>query len=224
MIDILTILPSDTFVTAAERLAAADAAFLATFVSLKGEAQAARWRGLDYGSKFRLVVRRIEQLGMSWEGNVVEAQIAKYDARFALGPLDQAIEGALERLACDNGQHAATAETKDDRAYFRRAATSYGNALIEYRAGVRPELLASGAWLLPSRRAGEAPHIVRMDGDWVCSCKAHASMHWPIALIISIEVANDDMQRFDDPPSKPTPAELGQRLCAARSRLYREAA
>jgi len=152
------------------------------------------------------------------------------------GPVELAVEGALERLACDNGQHAATAETKDDRAYFRRAATSFGNALIEYKAGVRPELLASGAWLLPSRRPGEAPHIVRMDGDWICSCKAGASMHWPIALIVGIEVANDDMERFDDGdveeedgpiihlvlvrPARP----LGRRLADARARLYTEAA
>ena len=128
-----------------------------------------------------------------------------------LGPLDQAIEAALERLAQENSQHAATAETKTDRAYFRRATTAYTNALIEYRRGIRPEVLASGARVLPSRRAGEAPHIVAMDGDWVCSCKAHASMHWAIALVIGIEVALDDMDRFDGgdselPESLPAPA------------------
>lgn len=158
------------------------------------------------------------------------------------GPVELAVEGALEQLAIDNGGHARTAETKDDRAYFRRAATSFGNALIEYKAGVRPAPLASGAWLLPSRRPGEAPHIVRMDGDWTCSCKAGASMHWPIALIVGIEVSHDAMERFDDPPApEPNPlgdtegdeedpgewrigAVMGQRLAAARQRRYAEAA
>lgn len=203
------------------RLQAADAAFAQEFVALKGEAQAARWRGLDHGAKFRLVVRRIEQLGMSWEPSVVEAQIAKYDERFAAGPVERAIEGALERLAEESSQAMRLARADGDKAggtFWQRAATSYTNALIEYRKGVRPELLPSGAWLLPSRRSGEAPHIVRMDGDWVCSCKAGASMHWSLALIIGIEVAHDDMQTFDDPPAEPTPAELGRRLCEERSR------
>jgi len=166
----------------------------------------------------------------------VELDRVAYEAMtHTAGPVDAAVEGALERLACDNGGHAATAETKDDRAYFRRTATSYTNALIEYRNGVRPELLASGAYLLPSRRPGEAPHIVRMDGDWICSCKAQASMHWPIALIIGIEVANDDMTRFDDGPAEEedgpivhlhlyaVPSQLGRRIALARQR-YLEAA
>jgi hypothetical protein len=208
---------------AQSRLAAADAQFAAEFVALKGEAQAARWRGLDHGAKFRLVVRRIEALGKTWMPSIVEEFIAKYDAQFAAGPVDAAVEGALERLAFDNAQHAETAD-KADRAHFRRAATAYTNALIEYRNGVRPQLLNSGAYLLPSRRAGEAPHIVSMDGDWTCNCKAGASMHWPLALVIGIEVSQDDMERFDDPPCEPTPAELGQRLAAARQRLYSEAA
>lgn len=202
----------------AERIAAADAQFCATFVALPADAQARCWRGLDHGSKFRLVCRRIEALGMSWMPSVVEEYIAKYDARFALGPVEAAVEGALERLAIDHGQHAATAIGKDDRAYFRRAATSYTNALIQYRAGVRPELLASGAWLLPSSRAGEAPHIVRLDGDWVCSCKAQQSMHWPIALVCGIEQAYEDMQTFDDGDveAEELPAHLGARICEAR--------
>jgi hypothetical protein len=179
--------------------------------------------GAFVGSRERHIEAEVELDRLAYEALAHDA-----------GPVDMAVEGALERLAIDNGQHAAVADTKDDRAYFRRAATSFGNALIEYKAGVRPEPLASGAWLLPSRRPGEAPHIVRMDGDWTCSCKAQASMHWPIALIIGIEVANDDMTRFDDGDVEEdgpiirlrlvAPAPLGRRLCAARQRLYTEAA
>jgi len=181
--------------------------------------------GRHVGSRERHIEAEVELDRLAFEALAHES-----------GPVELAVEGALERLACDNGQHAAVAETKDDRAYFRRAATSFGNALIEYKAGIRPELLASGAWLLPSRRPGEAPHIVRMDGDWICSCKAQSSMHWSIALIIGIEVAHDDMERFDDPPAEEedgpvihlhlyvAPAQLGRRIADARKRLYTEAA
>lgn len=199
-----------TFATADAdaRLAQADAEFLAVFVALSADEKARRWRGLDHGAKFRLIARRIEQLGKSWMPSDVEAQIAKYDDRYALGPVDAAVEGALERLALDNSQAAQQAESKEDRAHFRRAATAFTNALIQYRNGVRPDVLSSRAQLLPSRRPGEAPHLVTLDGDWMCSCKAGASMHWPIALVIGIEVAMDDLARFDgacDPPNEPSP-------------------
>jgi hypothetical protein len=49
-------------------------------------------------------------------------------------------------------------------------------------------------------------------------------MHWPIALVIGLEQGFEDMERFDDGDVEPTPAELGQRLCAARQRCYSEAA
>jgi len=134
----------------------------------------------------------------------VELDRIAYDAAtHTAGPLDMAVEGALERLAEESAGAMRLARADKDKAggtFWQRAATSYTNALIEYRKGVRPELLASGAWLLPSRRAGEAPHIVRMDGDWICSCKAGAAMHWSIALIIGCEVAQDAMQQFDDGP------------------------
>lgn len=156
------------------------------------------------------------------------ARIAGHDVSCPdTGPIDAAVMGALERLADESSQAMRLARADGDKAggtFWQRAATSYTNALIEYRKGVRPELLASGAWLLPSRRAYEAPHIVRMDGDWVCSCKAGASMHWAVALIIGIEVAHDDMTRFDDgpieeelPAIEERKAQLGARLCVARA-------
>jgi hypothetical protein len=111
--------------------------------------------------------------------------------------VDAAIEGALERLAFDNAQRAETAFLAD-RAFFRRNATSYTNALDQYRRGVRPERLASGARLIPSSQPGRPAHLVTMDGDWTCSCCARSSMHWPLALCIGIEQAFEDMQTFDD--------------------------
>lgn len=187
-----------------QRTAAADAEFLFTFLSLKGEARAACWRGLDTGAKFRLVVRRLEQLGHDWMPSDVEAQIARYDERYAAGPVDAAVEGALERLALEHARSAETAD-KADRAFFRRAATAYTNALVQYRNGVRPEILASGARLIPSSQPGKPAHLVTMDGDWTCSCCARSSMHWPLALVIAIEIAHDDMTRFDDPPGEESP-------------------
>lgn len=122
------------------------------------------------------------------------------NSKHSLIAYEAAVVGALERLGESHTQYARNAVKRGDKSsatLFSREATSYTNALIEYRHGVRPEQLASGAWLLPSRRAGEPPHIVRMDGDWICDCKAGGAMHWPIALIIGIEVAHDDMERMD---------------------------
>lgn len=211
---------------AEDRCAAADSQFLATFVALSPADKAIRWRGLDAGAKYRLIVRQIEAMQMSWEPSVVAAQIAKYDDRWALGPVDAAVEGALERLALQHSDAARLADGAGDlahRKHERAAATAFANALIEYRKGVRPDVLPSGAQLLPSRRAGEAAHLITRDGDFVCSCSAGANWHWPLALIIGLEVAHDDMTAWDDgdiePEDMPTPAQLGQRLCAARARV-----
>jgi hypothetical protein len=206
------------------RMQAADAAFLTVFLSLKGEARAARWRGLDSGAKFRLVVRQIEQLGKTWMPSVVEAQIAKYDARYAAGPVEAAIEGALERLAIEHSDAARLAHQTGDLAHRkseRAAATAFTNALIQYRAGVRPEVLKSGARLIPSSTPGKRAHLVTMDGDWVCNCDAGANMHWPLALCIGIEQAFEDMQQYDDgacdpPGDNPMGDEPGDELPDSR--------
>jgi len=210
-----------------QRMAEADAQFAANFVTLSADRQAACWRGLTHAEKSRLVVRRIEDMGKDWTPSVVEAFIAKYDARFAAGPVDAAVEGALERLALEHSDQALLADRVGDKANRkaeRAAATAFTNALAQYRAGVRPDVLASGAQLIPSSQPGKPAHLVTMDGDFVCNCAAGAHMHWPIALCIGLEAAYDDMERFDDGDAEPTPAELGQRLCAARQRLYSEAA
>lgn len=232
-----------TFATAdaSDRCAAADAQFLAVFLSLKGEARAACWRGLDYASKYRLVARQLAAVTGDWMPSDVEGWIARYDEKWAAGPIDAAIEGALERLAADHAQYARSARAggeKDDAKHFQRAANAYTKALLYYRNGVRPEQTARG-WMLPSQRPGEPPHLLHMDGDWICTCAAGASLHWASALIIGIEVAMDAMQQEDDgacdPPgdnplgddegdSLPSARQFGQRLCAARSRCYAEAA
>ncbi len=128
-------------------------------------------------------------------------QLASDELAHAASPIAAAVEGALERLATESGDAARCARADGDNAastHFRRAATSYTNALIAYRRGVRPDLLDSGAYLLPSRRPGEPAHLVRMDGDWICTCAAGAAMHWPIALVVGMEVAFDDLARYGD--------------------------
>jgi hypothetical protein len=208
------------------RMAEADAQFLNVFLSLKGEARAARWRGLDYSSKYRLVARQLTAITGDWMPSDVDGWIARYDEKWAAGPLDAAIEGALERLAIEHSDAARLADATGDLAHRkaeRAAATAFTNALAQYRAGVRPDVLPSGARLVPSSRPGQPAHLLTMDGDWICNCAAGANMHWPIALCIGLETAHDDMDRFDDGDAEPTPAELGQRLCAAR-RSFLEAA
>lgn len=156
------------------------------------------------------------------------------------GPIEMAVEGALERLALEHSNAARLADRLGDTAHRkaeRAQTTAFTNALIQYKAGIRPELLASGAWLIPSSSKGKAAHIITMDGDLICNCAAGANMHWPIALIIALEGANDDLERYDDgddeeedgpivhlhvyvAPERP----LGLRLCLSRKRYAVEAA
>lgn len=175
------------------------------FLALAPAQRAARWRQFDAAAKFQLVAQAYERRGVEWDEIVVAAAIVHWDERYAPSPVEAAVEAALEAAAEENAGYARAAEAagvKSDVTFFRRQTTAYTNALIAYRHGVRPELLASGAYLLPSRRPGEAPHIVRMDGDWVCTCKAGASMHWPIALVIGHEMAFDDLDAADPAPGE----------------------
>lgn len=195
------------------------------FLALKGEARARRWRQLDRAGKFQLVAQAIERQGFDWMPSDVDAQIAKYDERYAAGPVELAVEGALERLAIEHANTARLADRLGDmphRKVERAAATAFTNALVQYKAGIRPQLLDSGAWLIPSSTSGKPAHIVHMDGDWVCSCAAGANMHWPIALIIGLEGAQEDMQTYDDggdADADRAAAQLAERLDATAQTL-----
>lgn len=202
---------------AADRCAAADAQFALDFVQLSPERQAGCWRGLTYAEKSRLIVRRIAALGKDWTPSVVEQFIAKYDERYTAGPVEAAIEGALERLAIEHSNQARLADRLGDmanRKAERAATTAFTNALIQYRRGVRPEILASGAQLIPSSQPGKPPHLLHIDGDWTCNCDAGAAWHWPLALVIGIEQAFEDMQTHDDGPEGE--ADRAQAVLAAR--------
>lgn len=113
---------------------------------------------------------------------------------------DALVAAALERMAAENAQSARTARAAkltDDAKFFQRAANAFVRALEEWTAGTRPTRTPSGGWLLPSRSGGAA-HLLSLDGDWMCSCAAGESMHWAKALVIGMEVASDDLDRFDD--------------------------
>lgn len=140
--------------------------------------------------------------------------------------IDLAILAALERLADEQAQSAVACMSTDDAAGvsdFRRACTAYSNAAKYYRAGVRPDVLNDGRIRL-QRAAGSVHTVTMRPGQMpMCSCRAGESMHWPLALCIALEVAHDDLSRFDggdeegnesDPP--PPPAPPGASLLTAR--------
>ncbi len=138
--------------------------------------------------------------------------------------MEEAVVAALDDLEAEHRQYEATARAaglKEEAAQWVRAANAYANARAAYLRGIRPEQLGKNAYILPSQRPGGESHLLRMDGDWTCSCAAGSSAHWAKMLIIGLERALDDMQRFDD-PTEPAPApdysaaEWGRRLAAAR--------
>lgn len=204
----------------------------------------AAWAALAGLNERQLVVQANAMAAhLTSEGRAVEAEavlarwqegLARRAAQAEAQPtaIEAATCAALERLAEENARSARTARAqglKDDARFFQRAANAYLNALTQWQAGIRPERTPSGGWLLPSRTDGQ-PHRLTMEGDWICTCKAGKSMHWAKALIIGIEVASDDMDRFDDcgetavDDPEPAPVPLGQRIAAARAWVMQEAA
>lgn len=133
---------------------------------------------------------------------------------------------ALERLA---EEHAASARAarlageREDAKFSQRAANAFVKALGLYRVGLRPDPTDRGGWLLPSQRPGEPPHLLRMDGDWVCTCVAGTTMHWATAMMIGIEAGQDcpaqGLVGIEDVVTapEPTPMDLGRRLAQARA-------
>lgn len=193
---------------------------LAAFKALSQESKAARWRQLDQTAKEDLVIQELRAHGIEWTPELVACHIGKLNTRWGTTPTptETAVIGALAEQAQAHADHARTARRAHepaDATHFQRSATAYTNALVAYRSGVRPERLPDGSYLLPSRRPGEPAHIVRKDGDWVCCCRAGAAMHWPIALVIGLELAAEAMDAHDTAPQ--SAADLGQRLAIRRA-------
>jgi hypothetical protein len=131
--------------------------------------------------------------------------------------LDRAVTAALERLAETEARAARQARTRGETkeaAYFQRAVNAYVKALGFWLAGLRPTQTPNG-WLLPSQRPGEAPHKLTLDGGWICTCPSGEHIHWASALIVGIEVGQDDLDQFGGetetpPPPEPTPIVVEQ--------------
>lgn len=173
---------------------------LDAFLALCGDERAMRWRQWPMSAKEDAIRQQLMRSGYETSAASVERWIAHYDEKYTAGPIELAVEGALESQAIEHANAARLADRLGDKAgrkAERAAATAFSNALKQYKAGVRPELLPNGSWLIPSSTAGKAPHIIHMDGDWVCCCAAGAAWHWPLALVIGIEVSHDHMQQFD---------------------------
>jgi hypothetical protein len=66
----------------------ASAQLLDTFLSLKGEARAARWRQFDFATKFQVVAQQMARTYGDWTADEVEGFVAKYDAKWEVGRPD----------------------------------------------------------------------------------------------------------------------------------------
>lgn len=190
------------------------------FLALKGEARAARWRQMDRAGKFQLVAQQIERLGYDWMPSDVEAQIAKYDEKWENGQResDLVIPPAAEILAVVSDS-IVDARRHDDMQGVRQLDRIRANIV----RGARLTWVL-GDLLIQSVNNPGVVYSVNRSG---CSCPngtAGRSQCWHVALFdLLLDMLDRDAETADM-EAEPTPAELGQRLCAARQRLYSEAA
>jgi hypothetical protein len=103
--------------------------------------------------------------------------------------------GDFER-ATDLGR--AADQEAHEAAFFKRGRTAYTNALTYWNRGIRPDQLKSGAYILPSVVSGKSPHLIVKNGDWICCCDAGSQFHWPIAMLVALEIAGDETEAHDD--------------------------
>lgn len=208
---------------------------LDTFQAMTPDGRRAVWAAATDADRRGLALQIIRRQNHGPDEATIALYLELLDERYGASPVEQAVMGALERLATQEAASARAARAageSEDARFFQRAANAYTKALCYYRGGIRPEPTPHG-YTLPSQRAGEPPHLLTMDGDWVCTCAAGATMHWAKALVIGIEVAYDELAQHDDGDEEPAldeeaeraaAAELGRRLCAARSRVMECAA
>lgn len=178
---------------------------LDAFLALSSDERAIRWRQWPMSAKEDAIRQQLMRSGYEATAESVAQWIQHYDDKYTAGPVERAVEGALEAQAIEHANAARLADRLGDKAgrkAERAAATAFSNALKNYKAGVRPEALASGAFLVPSSTPGKRPHLITMDGDWICNCEAGANWHWPLALVIGLEIADDHMRQFDDGDSE----------------------
>lgn len=113
------------------------------------------------------------------------------------------LESRLPAILADLAGDAAFQSTqarergeKEEAKYFQRLANAYARAAVAWQDGIRPTDMGNGKYLLPSR-SDDIPHIVSMDGDWTCTCRAGSSAHWATCLMIAVERANELLELED---------------------------
>jgi hypothetical protein len=110
---------------------------------------------------------------------------------------DLAVMAALERLADEHQRSSERAETPDERKFFRGWAGAFRKAACYYLQGIRPEQAPSTCYYVSSAtRGGVVHHVDKMNH---CTCEAGRQnvACWHAALVCGVEVAGDDLDRFD---------------------------
>jgi hypothetical protein len=112
---------------------------------------------------------------------------------------------------------------KDEIKFYTAQYAAYMRALGYWSDGLRPQLLPSGAYLIPSgSQRTAAPHRIEKHGHiWLCgpTCKATA-FHWHTALMTAIESVDEaaaQLEDEDEPFPAATAATFGARLARARA-------
>jgi hypothetical protein len=204
------------------RIAAADVAFLDTFLALAGEARAAMWRQLDRAAKWRLVARMLTRKYGDWSEEEIDSWIAKYDERWQLAPAlpttdlsipstDDILDLVKERFeaAERHGDYPGAGQLNRVRMSLSRGA---------HIAWCTGDLLVASV---------NTPGLVYSVSRRGCSCangRAGKSSCWHVALYdLLIEMQEERATTADMEADRSAVAALGRRLADARAR-YLEAA
>jgi hypothetical protein len=155
----------------------------------------AAWLTASDADKRGLALQIIRHKGHGPDEQTIALYLGLLEERFGLGPVEQSVASALERLAEAHQRSAENAETREERVYFRRWAGAFRKALYRWLQGVRPEQTPGGAWLVTSATRLETVHQVERSGE--CTCEAQNRGCWHSAIATGIETAYDDMDRFD---------------------------
>jgi hypothetical protein len=161
----------------------------------------AAWLTASDADKRGLALQIIRHKGHGPDEATIALYLGLLEERFGLGPVEIVVASALERLAEAHQRSAESAETKEERVYFRRWSGAFRKALYRWLQGVRPEQTPGGAWLVTSATRLETVHQVERSGE--CTCEAQNRGCWHSALVSGIESAYDDMERFDGGDDEP---------------------
>lgn len=194
---------------------------LDAFLALSGDERAARWQQWDRAAKFQAVALMLERKYGDWSEEEIERWIAKYDAKWAPAPSLPASDLALppvEDVLALVKERFDTAERHGD----------YVGAGQLNR--VRMSLLRGAhiAWHLGDLLVASVntPGLVYSTNKRGCSCangRAGKSSCWHVALYDLLIDMQEERAATADMAADRAAAELGRRLCAARSRMMEAA-